>query len=270
MVKIIYEDNDILVLDKPPGLVVDKSETQQERTLEDWLDSRFRGNDIVRNGIVHRLDKDTSGLLLIAKTQESLENLQKQFSERVVKKEYLALVHGQILEPGMVDAPIIRNPENREKFTILGPTRSYAPDLVGRQIGRQAVTEYEPVQNFQFSIFNMRTADAEQSVFNDLNKIQMRKLGKLYSDGFTLVRCFPKTGRTHQIRVHLKVAGHPIVSDEKYVGRKMYRLDRRFCKRQFLHAAKIGFKHPVSGKWMELESQLPEDLEKALGFLSYG
>ena len=92
----------------------------------------------------------------------------------------------------------------------------------------------------------------------------MRKLYAIHYPLFTLVRCFPKTGRTHQIRVHLKYIGFPIVADEKYVGRKMYRLDKRFCPRQFLHAAKISFIHPESGERLEFESSLPEDLEKAL------
>ncbi len=87
---------------------------------------------------------------------------------------------------------------------------------------------------------------------------------KLYSDGFTLLRCFPKTGRTHQIRVHLKHIGFPIVSDEKYGGRKVVRLDKRWCSRMFLHAEKIGFNHPKTGEWMELESELPEDLKMAI------
>lgn len=259
--KIIFEDNDILVLDKPPGLVVDKhslpskegrSETK-DYTLEHWLESHY-SIPVIRQGIVHRLDKDTSGLLLVAKTLKSLENLQKQFAGRIVKKEYLALVHGEIKEAGVVDAPIIRNPENREKFTTI----RIGANVIRLKDGREAVTEYKPIQNLQFTIDNF------QSFFNDLNKIQTRKLEKLYRSGFTLVRCFPKTGRTHQIRVHLKVAGHPIVSDEKYVGRKMYRLDKRWCLRQFLHAEKIGFLHPVSGKWLKFESELPEDLEKSM------
>ncbi|MDO8619433.1 MAG: hypothetical protein Q7R49_05855, partial [Candidatus Daviesbacteria bacterium] len=106
-----------------------------------------------------------------------------------------------------------------------------------------------------------------QLIFNDFNKIQMRKLERQKYGEFTLLVCKPKTGRTHQIRVHLKYIGYPVVSDEKYGGRKTYRLDKRWCPRIFLHAAKIGFNHPKSGKWMELESPLPEDLKKALNQL---
>ena len=239
-VKIIYQDKDILVVDKPSGLVVDRSETQTTGTLENILEDEFNIN-ILRSGIVHRIDKETSGILLVAKNTESLENLQAQFKDRKTKKEYLALVHGLILEDGTIDKPIGRNPGDREKFVVL-------------EDGKEAVTEYQPISNFKFQISN----------FKDLNKIQTRKLERSNYGQFTLVRCFPKTGRTHQIRVHLKYINHPIVSDEKYVGRKMYRLDKRFCPRLFLHARKIGFYHPKSKEWMELSSPVSDDLKKVL------
>lgn len=249
MFKTIYEDDDILVLDKPAGLVVDKSETQQGQTLEELLSKKYQGLP-QRSGIVHRLDKDTSGLLVVAKTQAALDNLQAQFKQRKTKKEYLALVHGDVREGGIVEGSIGRNPRNREKFTVLV------------EEGKEAVTEYEPVGNFKFEIFNFK------SIFNDLNNIQMRKLERMKYNEFTLIRCMPKTGRTHQIRVHLKYINHPIVSDEKYGGRKMYRLDKRWCSRMFLHAKKIGFFHPSIGKWMELESELSDDLRQTLSFLT--
>jgi 23S rRNA pseudouridine1911/1915/1917 synthase len=252
-IPIVFEDDSILVLEKPPGLVVDNSETQAVGTVEEWLGKRVQGTgyrvQLERNGIVHRLDKDTSGLLLIAKTPEALENLQNQFKNRTTKKEYLVLVHGNVSEPGRVEGSIGRNPGDREKFTVL------------ENGGKEAVTEYEPVKNYELGIKNL------ESWFPDFNKIQMRKLERMSYGKFTLLRCYPKTGRTHQIRVHLKHIGFPIVSDEKYVGRKMYRLDKRFCPRQFLHAAKLGFNHPASGEWIEFENKLPEDLEKALVLL---
>ncbi|MCR4306026.1 MAG: RluA family pseudouridine synthase, partial [Candidatus Daviesbacteria bacterium] len=235
-VRTIYEDGNLLVLDKPPGLVVDPAETVKEETLADILQKEFKIK-LPRGGIVHRLDKDTSGVILVAKTAEALENLQKQFQERVVRKEYLALVHGEVPEGGTVEGSIGRNPGNREKFIVL-------PD------GKEAVTGYEPVKNLQFTIYNL------QKIFSDFNKIQMRKLEKQHYNEFTLVRCLPKTGRTHQIRVHLKYINHPIVADEKYGGRKVSRLDKRWCPRIFLHAAKIGFKNPLSREWMEFESPL--------------
>lgn len=252
MIPIVFEDDSLLVLDKPAGLVVDKSETQNADTLEDWL--RLRASKVspwslLRQGIVHRLDKDTSGLILVAKTQEALENLQKQFGERVVKKEYIALVHGLVESGGRIEGAIGRNPGNREKFTVL-------------EDGKEAVTEYEPIQRLAFR------AERIVEIFPDFSKIQLRKLNAIRYLDYTLVRAKPHTGRTHQIRVHLKYKGFPIVADEKYVGRKMYRLDKRWCPRQFLHAAKIGFFHPVSGEWIEFESPLPEDLKEALSTIN--
>ena len=241
---VIFEDEEILILHKPAGLVVDPAETVKEETLADILIKQF-GIKLFRGGIVHRLDKDTSGIILIAKTQNSLENLQNQFKERIIKKEYLALVHGLIEESGRVSGAIGRNPGNREKFTVL-------------EGGKEAVTDYEPLERLLFHESRI------EAVFADFNKIQIRKLKKQRYGEFTLLRCMPKTGRTHQIRVHLKYTGHPIVSDEKYVGRKMYRLDKKWCSRMFLHAAKIGFRHPLSGEWKELECPLPEDLKEAL------
>ena len=160
----------------------------------------------------------------------------------------MALVHGEVSESGKVEGAIGRNPGNREKFTVLPGAR-------------EAETEYEPLERLQVS------GDRLQEIFAAFNKIQMRKLSTVHYNLFTLLKCFPKTGRTHQIRVHLKHIGYPIVSDDKYVGRRMKRLDQRWCPRMFLHAAKIGFKHPVTGKWMEIESKLPEDLRKALSNL---
>ncbi|MDD5147217.1 MAG: RluA family pseudouridine synthase [Candidatus Daviesbacteria bacterium] len=264
--KIIYSDDRLLVLDKPPGLVVDPAESVKGETLADILQKDFNIK-LFRGGIAHRLDKDTSGLILIAKTQAVLENLQSQFKERIVKKEYLALVHGHIKDIGIVDASIIRNPLNREKFTVASQgvpleARPACQRLSVAMAGREAVTEYEPVKLLVMS------SELIEKIFEGFNKIQLRKLRTMNYQLYTLLKCKPKTGRTHQIRVHLKYINHPIVSDEKYSGRKMNRLDKRWCPRMFLHAAKIGFKHPVSGEWMELESELPEDLEKALSLLS--
>ena len=259
-INVIYQDDNLLVLDKPPGLVVDPAESVKTETLVDILRREYgigleRGGPpathalALRAGVVHRLDKDTSGILLVAKTTAALENLQNQFKERLIKKEYLALSHGSISESGMVDAAIARNPGNREKFAVL-------------ESGKEAATEYEPIQLLVMS------SEMVEKIFEGFTKIQLRKLQTMNYKLFTLLRCRPKTGRTHQIRVHLKYINHAIVSDEKYAGRKIARLDKRWCPRIFLHAAKIGFKHPVSGEWMELESPLPEDLKKALSVLS--
>ncbi len=279
-VRIIYEDPFLLVVDKPPGMVVDNSETQNSGTLEDWLRIRHdetskpastqRGEQVRndspdRMGIVHRLDKDTSGVLLVAKTTEALANLQAQFKERITKKEYITLVHGLVESSGKIEGDIGRNPGNREKFIVLegDPTsrllrRSGYEGRVRLRGAREAVTEYEPLR--QLTIENGQLTN----IFNGFNKIQMRKLERQKYGEFTLLLCKPLTGRTHQIRVHLKYINHPVVADEKYVGRKMERLDRRWCPRLFLHARKIGFYHPESNKWMELESEMPVDLKEAL------
>ncbi|MBU1000514.1 RluA family pseudouridine synthase [Patescibacteria group bacterium] len=244
--RIIYEDGSILVIDKPPHLVVGPAESVKEKTLADILQKDFNIN-LFRGGIVHRLDKDTSGLILIAKTQAALENLQSQFKKRIVKKEYLALVHGFMEKQGKVEGAITRNPKNREKFMV---------EESGN--GKEALTEYESMKRLQF------TDDRLQEIFPDFNKIQMRKLERQRYREFTLILCKPKTGRTHQIRVHLKYINHPIVADEKYAGRKMVRLDKRWCPRVSLHAVRIGFRHPETNEWMKLESPLPEDLKKAI------
>lgn len=269
MIKIIFQDDYLLVLDKPSGLVVTSSETtpfdyaqgRQQKTLEDILKTDFKIN-IERGGIVHRLDKDTSGLLLVGKSEEMVEKLQVQFKERTVKKEYLTLVHGWIEKAGKIDAPILRNPGNREKFIALASQTSSFK-------AREAMTEYEPLEKLEIRPFDYAQGKNSkfENIFESFNKIQVKKLERQHYGEFTLLRCFPHTGRTHQIRVHLKYIGNSVVADEKYGGRKTYRLDKRWCPRQFLHAAKLEFSHPVTGRRLIFESPLPEDLEKALEVL---
>lgn len=245
--KILYTDESLMVLDKAPGVVVAPSETQTGQTIAQVLQTDY-GITLDRGGIVHRLDKDTSGLLLIAKTQEALTELQRQFKQREVSKCYLALVHGLTDKTGKIEGPIGRNPGNREKFII-------TPD------GKPAITMYETIGSFQLSPENFNL------IFHDLNKIQTRKLVKSQYGQFSLLRCFPQTGRTHQIRVHLKSINHPIVGDSKYGGRKTARLDARWCPRQFLHAEKIEFIHPWSHQKTSFTSPLPQDLAQALTHL---
>lgn len=233
-----------MVIDKPSGLVVTPSDSHKEVTISEILENEFKLL-LDRGGVVHRLDKDTSGVMLVAKTLKALENLQSQFKERTVKKNYLALVHGQLLKTKVVSAPINRHPGNREKFTVL-------------EEGREAETIFNPYQKLTLSDQNL------EQIFTGFNKIQFRKLKTTNYQLFTLINCFPQTGRTHQIRVHLKYIGFPIVSDEKYGGRKTVRLDKRWCPRQFLHASKIEFNHPETGVRLEFESALPVDLKQAL------
>jgi 23S rRNA pseudouridine1911/1915/1917 synthase len=230
---VVYEDGSILVLNKPAGWVVNDAVTAHGNPIvQNWLKENFSyeisGMDDMRSGIVHRLDKETSGLLVIAKNQDVFINLQKQFADREVKKEYLALVHGKFKNPKEdVVATVGRLPWNRERFGIL-PS------------GKPAETGFERL------------------------KIYKDKQGSWYS----LVRAFPKTGRTHQIRIHLKYLGYPIVADSFYAGRKTSRKDRLWCGRLFLHAEKICFKHPKSGKVVCFESPLHPDLSTSLESLS--
>ncbi len=239
-IRIIYEDDDILVLDKPAGITVNRSETTKgEETVQDWIEKQFsifnfqfsKGNEETdfykRSGIVHRIDKETSGILLAAKNIEAFENLQRQFKERVVKKTYIALVHGKVVpEVGEISVPVGRLPWNRKKFGVVAG-------------GREAVTKYK-VLSIKYLVFGKKE---EQLSLLELN---------------------PLSGRTHQIRVHLKYFNHPIFADFLYAGRKTSRDDRKFLNRVFLHAHKISFMHPKTNEQISFESPLPSELVKII------
>ena len=221
-IRIIYQDEHIAVVDKPPGMMAHPLPSKTSGTLVNALlhalpDLKGIGGKI-RPGIVHRLDKDTSGVMVVAKNDRAHLKLSKQFKERKVEKTYIAIARGKIEEEEfVVDAPIARHPVLRIKMTV-------------RADGRDAYTKFKVIRNF----------------------------GKIA----TLLLAFPKTGRTHQIRVHLKHTGHPIMGDEVY-GKAGP--DRIYCvKRQMLHALKIVFFHPISGKRMEFISPLPEDFKEAI------
>lgn len=228
--RVLFEDESILVVNKPSGWVVNDAETTKEQeTLQSWLSSfnyPLAKSREERSGIVHRLDKETSGILLVAKTTSAFKNLQRQFKERKVEKTYTALVHGKV-EPkeGLIKAPLGRLPWRRDRFGVLPG-------------GREAETKYKVIRYYE------------------------DKKGK-----FSLLEVYPKTGRTHQIRIHLKYIGHPVVSDEFYAGRKTARSDRLWCPRLFLHASKIRFAHPESGKTLEFSSLLPSPLREVLDLL---
>lgn len=238
-IKIIFEDDYILVIDKPAGIIVNKSDTTKgEQTVQDWVESRIKNQEskikydkesdfYKRAGIVHRLDKETSGILIIAKTSEAFSEMQRQFKERIVKKTYIALAHGKIIpEEGKIIAPVGRLPWNRKRFGILAG-------------GREAVTRYKVLLNIKHQSLNKK-------------------------EDLTLLKLYPETGRTHQIRVHLKYLNHPIFADFLYAGRKTSREDRKLLERVFLHAARISFLHPVSGKEVAFESPVSDDLNNAL------
>jgi len=214
---IIYEDDDLLVIDKPAGLAVHPAPGHPGHTLVNavlaYLPDLADDDNTLRPGIVHRLDKDTSGLILVAKNRVAQADLSAQFKSRSVNKSYLVLVKGRLTpENGVIEAAIGRDPKNRQRMAVVSR-------------GREARTDYHVVK---------------------------------YIGGYTLLEIHPETGRTHQIRVHLAAIGYPVVGDTTY-GVKNPNLSR-----QFLHASKLGFKLPSTGKYVEFESPLPPDLSQAL------
>jgi 23S rRNA pseudouridine1911/1915/1917 synthase len=228
--KIIYQDEAILIIDKPAGWIVNEASTvASQPVVQRWLKKLSypiaKSRDY-RSGIVHRLDKETSGLLMVAKTKETFEALQAEFKNRNVKKSYIALVHGKV-EPkeGQIKTTVGRLPWRRDRFGVLPG-------------GRESFSEYK--------VLNYLTKEKEL---------------------FTLVEFYPHTGRTHQIRVHAKYIGYPIVADEFYAGRKTARKDRVWCPRLFLHAFRLSYVSPVTKKTKTVEVPLAEDLLKALKHL---
>jgi len=225
---IVYEDETLVVVNKPAGLVVHPAAGTPSGTLANALAYHFQKlpGTGVRPGIVHRLDRDTSGLLVVAKTEAALENLSDQFRDRSVYKSYVALVHGRVpANSGKIDQPLARDPSNRTRMAVV-------------RGGRNALTLYRVRRAF---------------------------------DRFTLLDVELKTGRTHQIRVHLAWMKHPVVGDETYGGGRdntiqdpRLRAGIRALNRHFLHAEKLGFKHPATGEFVKFESSLPPELEDLL------
>lgn len=235
-IKILYEDKNLLAINKPAGLVVHSDGRTKEPTVVDWLLKKYptikkvgdpstsaedSGQVILRPGIVHRLDKDTSGVLIIAKNQKAFDFLKNQFAERDVKKEYVALIDGHLKkEWGIIDLPIGKSKTDfRKKSTHIGK-------LSGKI--REAKTEYKLLERF----------------------------GK-----YDLVQIMPKTGRTHQIRVHMRALNHPVVCD------KLYGFKSSICpegvERQFLHAKSVELKL-LDGKVLKVEAELPKGLKAPL------
>jgi 23S rRNA pseudouridine1911/1915/1917 synthase len=231
--KVLYEDADVVVIDKPAGLVVHPAAGHADGTLVNAL--LFHVKDLsgvggeIRPGIVHRLDKDTSGVMIIAKHDAAHRKLAQAWNTERVRKEYLALVYGTPpRERGTIDAPIGRDPRDRKRMAVVAG-------------GRAAITDYAVAERLRY---------------------------------VSLVRCRLRTGRTHQIRVHMKHLGHPIVGDPVYSGPQWRGIpDKRVQKvlsslgRQMLHAARITFAHPSSGASMTFEAPLPRDFATVLGQL---
>jgi 23S rRNA pseudouridine1911/1915/1917 synthase len=237
--RIAYEDSEVVVVDKPPGIVVHPARGHSQHTLVNALlhhcgDLPAGATGKIRPGVLHRLDKDTTGLLVFAKTDESLTNLGRQVEARKFTREYQAVVWGDLgLETGTIDAPVGRSSLNRKRMAVT-PFAS-----------RTAVTRFETVQRFGIA---------------------------------TLVKVRLLTGRTHQIRVHMTHYGHPVVGDPEYGGRSrevvrcradvpVFEQMLEVMKRQALHAARLGFWHPQTGKYIEFNSPLPEDMAQLLTYL---
>jgi len=238
--EVIYEDEFFLVLNKPPGMVVHPAKGHWRGTMVNALQYHFQKLSKVagphRPGIVHRLDRDTSGVIVVAKDDLAHANLARQFESRCVRKEYLAITCGVLdRDSDFIERPLGPHPTHREKMAIRGPEDG----------GKEAMSYYEVVERF---------------------------------DGFTLVRIIPKTGRTHQIRVHLAHVGCPVLADHAYGGRRSLYLseiappgtfeqDRMLIDRQALHASKIWLHHPRIREPMEFEAPLPRDFADTLAAL---
>ena len=236
---IVYEDEVLLVVNKPAGMVVHPGHGNYSGTLINALVHHFDNlpnNSSDRPGLVHRIDKDTSGLLVIAKTEQAMAHLSKQFFDKTSEREYVAIVWGNVEEEeGTVEGNIGRNPKNRlQNIVYLGDDEDK---------GKPAVTHYKVLE----------------------------RLGYV-----TLVSCKLETGRTHQIRVHMKHIGHTLFNDERYGGDKILKgttfskykqfVDNCFkvLPRQALHAKTLGFEHPETGKWMSFDTEIPEDMQQCV------
>ena len=234
---IVYEDDSLLVVDKPPGMVVHPGHGNYTGTLLNALANHLGNmpmNSDNRPGLVHRIDKDTSGLLVIAKTEHAMSHLARQFFDKTTQREYVALVWGNVeADQGTVEGAIGRNPKNRLQMQVF-------PE--GDQ-GKAAITHYKVMERFRY---------------------------------VTLVSCRLETGRTHQIRVHMKYLGHPLFNDERYGGDRIlkgttFSKYRQFVEnafkllpRQALHARTLGFIHPETGKQLFFQAEIPEDMAAAI------
>lgn len=224
--EIIFEDEAVVVINKPAGMVVNDAETVKDLvTVQKWFKPRMKEGTVgsefeQKGGVVHRLDKDTSGVMILAKTEVAYENLKLQFLERKSAKKYLALVHGRLkANEGILSAPIERNPNKKQKF------------YVGTDPARTAITEWSVKQ-----------------VFGEYSLVELR----------------PHTGRTHQLRVHMTHLGHPIVGDPIYGIRRELENDRLICPRMWLHAEELEVTHPTTGQKQIFRASVPEELANTL------
>ena len=237
---IVYEDDEVMVVNKPAGMVVHPGVGNFHGTLVNAVAWHMRNvesydPDNPEVGLVHRIDKDTSGLLVVAKTPEAKAGLGAQFFNKTTHRSYLALVWGNFVEDeGRIEGNIGRDPKDRLRMAV------FPPDS---EIGKSAVTHYKVMERFGY---------------------------------VTLVECRLETGRTHQIRAHMKHLGHPLFSDERYGGCEIIRGERSssykafinncmaICPRQALHARSLGFVHPADGRQLDFSVPLPNDMEELI------
>ena len=236
-IDMVYEDDTVIVVNKPAGMVVHPGHGNYSGTLVNGLIYHFENlpkNSNERPGLIHRIDKDTSGLLVVAKTEFAMANLAKQFFDRTTDRVYHALVWGNIDDDeGTITGNVGRSFKNRLQMDVF-------PD---GEHGKHAVTHYKVLERFSY---------------------------------VTLVECKLETGRTHQIRAHFKYIGHPLFNDERYGGNQILKgttftkykqfVDNCFkiLPRQALHAKTLGFEHPMTKKWMQFNSEVPEDMQLAI------
>lgn len=236
---VVYEDDALLVVNKPAGMVVHPGHGNYSGTLINALVYHFENlpnNSSERPGLVHRIDKDTSGLLVVAKTENAMTHLTQQFFHKTSEREYVALVWGNVEDDeGTIEGNIGRNPKNRLQNIVF--ERDEAEN------GKPAVTHYKVLERFGY---------------------------------VTLVSCKLETGRTHQIRVHMKYIGHTLFNDERYGGEKILKgtsftkykqfVDNCFkvLPRQALHAKTLGFEHPTTKKWMSFNTDIPDDIQQCI------
>jgi len=254
-VEILYEDDYIIVLNKPYGMVVNRSKTSPNNTIQDFIEGKYDfikdfdvsllqniiSNDpldvdntdmlsdididefTTRSGVLHRLDKDTSGVLLVAKDPITFKKIKHQFKSRTVQKEYTAVVMGEVGDEKIeIDAPIKRSPASPLKFAVV-------------EDGKPALTLIEKI-----------------------------KVIKKEEAKFTVLRVFPKTGRTHQIRVHLSAINHPIAGDPIYLSKYNYEMTFKIFNRLMLHSSALSFEHPHLNEVVRYESPLSEDFSKSI------
>ena len=234
---IVYEDDALLLINKPPGLVVHPGHGNYTGTLVNALAYHFENlpkNSSERPGLVHRIDKDTSGLLVIAKTEAAMTHLAKQFEAKTSEREYIAMVWGNVKEDeGTIEGNIARHVKDRMQMAVFADP----------EIGKPAITHYKVLERFGY---------------------------------VTLISCVLETGRTHQIRVHMKHLGHPLFNDARYGGDLILKgttftkykqfIDNCFkiLPRQALHAKTLGFVHPVTGEMFRFDTELPDDMKELI------